>query len=324
MQDDEVYVELGTGPIDLTNVHQSRYVYTKIADGRRMPMFQCTEQDGVLLQKRAFDEDRWISPLLREKKPFVDSLILPAVGVLFVLYPRHDKAWCGTAFVSSTAVDGKQRIATAFHNVLPLRGLVSEDWEWPEVIFSTRCNGTVDNYLEWREKRQEDVPNEYVRASFSSELLLQWQGCDLAQPTYRYTPQNEHDLIELEVPAIFPTHLELCRTSNFVREQVVCVGYPGEDTKPETYRSTPSYKHSLGFVIEHKTVSLGYCELVDGNLVKHSCSTVSQNSGSPIIALSDLGSGPIARVMAVHVSSPTDTDDESRNYNVAIYKNYWI
>eukprot|EP01127_Copromyxa_protea_P003350 TRINITY_DN1317_c0_g1_i4.p3 TRINITY_DN1317_c0_g1~~TRINITY_DN1317_c0_g1_i4.p3 ORF type:complete len:107 (-),score=4.92 TRINITY_DN1317_c0_g1_i4:126-446(-) len=59
-------------------------------------------------------------------------------------------------------------------------------------------------------------------------------------------------------------------------------------------------------------------------VVMHSCSTVSQNSGSPIIALSDLGSGPIARVMAVHVSSPTDTDDESRNYNAAIYKNHWI
>lgn len=58
-------------------------------------------------------------------KPIIDTSVLPAVGVLHVLYPESDVAWSRTAFVSSPPNEnGKQRIATSFHNVRPLKSEV--------------------------------------------------------------------------------------------------------------------------------------------------------------------------------------------------------
>jgi hypothetical protein len=72
-------------------------------------------------------------------------------------------------------------------NVLLTTRWISPLLRQKKPLVDTRCNGSVSEYLEWREKKQTISPNEYVNASFSSELLGKWQGCNLDQPTYQYT-----------------------------------------------------------------------------------------------------------------------------------------
>jgi len=329
---EDIEVELGTiDPFVVgTNQLASRFVFTKTRGGRVLPMFRCDEMfGGVLLQQPSLlgEGKPMVSKILRQKKAIIDSEVLPAVGVLFVLYPQHDYAAHGSAFVSSSPISGKQHILTAFHNVRPMKFTTRDAWEWPIVIFSNSVVGKVDRYRQWKDEGEPD--NLYVTASFSLPLLKQWQGCeDLEHPTFLYATDNEHDLIELEIPAVFPKHLALNLDNKpFVRSQVICVGYPGEDAPPETYRSTPSYVETAAlrsFTAEMKTVAWGYLESVVGTLARHSCSTALHNSGSPILCLDDLVEGEVPLVSCVHVCNPADTEHASQNFNIGIYKTYWI
>jgi len=325
---EDIEVELGgfNDPLVVgANLLASRFVSSAIEEEKVLHVFRCDERLGVLLQNSDLlcDSKPTGAELLSPKKALIDSKVLPAVGVLFVMYPKHDHTVHGTAFVSSAPSSGKQRILTAFHNVRPKKFTSREGWEWPTVIFSTYSIGSANSYLQWKEDGE---PNDsYVSASFSLPLLKKWQGCEeFEHPTFRYSPDNEHDLIELEVPAIFPKHLNLNRNAvPFTPSPVICIGYPGEHALP-SYQSLPNYADVAAlraFKSEMKTLSWGYLESVVGTLARHSCSTTVQHSGSPIIFIEDLVEGEgVPTVSCVHVCKPFAT----KYAGIGIYKTYWI
>jgi hypothetical protein len=222
---------------------------------------------------------------------------------------------------------------TAFHNVLPLRyskNLFVDDyaWEWPTVTFSTNCDGTIAAFQNWQ--RTNKPPNLYVNAAFKEDLLMKWQNCSsLDNPIFAYKEDSAgNDIIELEVPGNYRTHLSLSVDPSPLtqNEEVICVGYPGpvDDSRDAIlYKNTTNHRRPK-YVPEFKTVSYGVLLETFDDICSHGCSTSQQNSGSPMLALRNgIGNGR-AEVIAMHTSTPDDAGGFSNNFNVGMSKFGWI
>jgi len=333
---DEVILNVPENLNDLYNKKAiERHIFTK--KGKHLPMYHC-RPDGVFLA-RSSPSDIEVPKILIEKKNFIDDIILPAVGFLYSVYTHIHKVYVGTGFVTNKASENQhQHVMTAFHNVLPIKYIDSttnnEIYDWPIVYFSNHYDGTFGTYDQWiKGGKSTDT---FRQLEFNKELLLKWQntpgpyGGDNA-PLAAYFANETDDLIELVVVGRSNySYLQLAQDSTKLPLEfdVICVGYPGQPhiTDKEMYKSTPLYDPTNlpSYLPEIKTVSYGKIYYFDSDkiIVSHSCSTVAQNSGSPIIQISD-NSIP-ANVVAVHTTSGVDDDNKTRNYNVAITCNYWI
>jgi len=332
MSEDEVITNSPNAD-EWISIKNERHIFSK--SEIHFPMYHCYPEDGVVLA-RSSPTDMSVPPILIEKKKYIDEIILPAVGVLYSVYAQASKIYIGTGFVTSKpSTTQHQRVMTAFHNVQPIKYTelltLQDEYDWPIVYFSTHFDGSYATYGAWINQGKNS--DRFHQLEFNRELLLKWQntpgpfGGNTAPKAAYFTDESE-DLIELEVvkPSNY-SYLQLAQDPTNVQpeDQVICVGYPGypETKDAEIYKSTKFYdpNNLPHYIPEFKTVSYGRFHNFMNHLVTHSCSTVSQNSGSPIILLNE-NTKP-ANVVAVHVLSGVD-DTKSRNYNTAICYNYWI